>query len=537
MAPASENRPRLSVVILTVDGDHDLAPSIDSVDQIADEIVIGRLAFSESPTAASHPTENSPETPARVIAQNLVLPWQHDFAAARNACLEAATGDWILLLDAGEVLSAESLSEICDFIAVGANADHVYRLLVRSPASGMREAGVQISQHRLLPNHPGLHFSGPVRESLDASIAACRLKSEPFDSVITLPASDQSEDLKLKRARTHLRICEQKLSETATDPRLWLAQGEAFADLCEWEQAEQAFAQARQFAVEGSAELLEAYYGELSALDRDSALQESQLTLCIDALKQFPVDVQLLCAMGNYLHQQQRIDLATRAYQTAVRHGVIHPTSWHLSDIAQLATTCLSISLELEDRVEEARGVLEDALLEQPASFRLRHQLIDLHVRHGRRKEAVEQVSRFPTDWPHRDALANAVRGACLAGTQNWSNAEAYLQTAFDAGCRDILCLRWLTLTHAALEHYDFAQEILGLWREEEPESQEVEKLTASLLTRKFSQTAQTVAAGSAATLPPHFPISPGLDEAGRKVPKNPEVGSCSGSEEKGPEG
>ncbi|MEE2781562.1 MAG: glycosyltransferase [Planctomycetota bacterium] len=537
MAPSSENQPKLSVVVVAVDNDRDLQASIRSVSPIADEIVVGQIAFADAPDVAEDLTENPRETPAGVSVRYLSLPWQQDFSAARNACLEAASGDWLLLLDGGELLSAESLTKIGDFIAFKADANKVYRLLIQSPAKTRADTGAQISQCRLLPNRPELHFSGPVRESLEASIAACGLESEQLDLVVTLPENGERDDFKLRRARMQLRVCEHIRSEETTDPRLWLARGEALADLGEWKQAEHAFSQARRFAVEGSAELLEAYYGELRSLDREADLQESQLTLCIEALKQFPVDVQLLCAMGNYLHQQQRIDLATRAYQTAVRHGTIHPTSWHLTEIAQIATTCLSISLELEDRVEEARGVLEDALLEQPNSFRLRHQLIDLHVRHGRRKEAIEQVSRFPTEWPHRDALANAVRGACLAGTQNWSNAEAYLQTAFDAGCRDILCLRWLTLTHAALEHYDAAQEILDLWRDEEPESQEVQKLTASLLTRKFGQTAQAVASGSPATLPPHFPLSPGAEGGARKRPQKAEVHPGSMPEEAGPTG
>jgi len=525
MAPASETRPRISVAILALDEERDLSATIDCIDQIADEIIVGELKFSENSPERNHPRATS----------TLCIPWQHDFSAARNACLETATGDWILCLDAGEVLTKDAVAEVRSFVDLGVHAQNVYRLLVRSTATEDGEAaGVQIAQHRLLPNRAGLHFTGPVRESLETSIAACRLESKQLHIVITQPVNEGAGAMKLKTARRNLRVCEQSLAEARTDPRLWLARGEAFADLGEWEQAEQAFTQARGFAAEDSAELLEAFYGELSAKDRDPSLQESQLNLCIDALKQFPVDVQLLCTMGHYLHRQQRIDLATRAYQTAVRHGKIHPVSWHLTDIAELATICLSISLELEDRAEEARGVLEDALLEQPASSHLRHQLIDLHVRHGRRKEAIEQVGRFPTDWPHRDALANAVRGACLANVQNWTNAEAYLQTAFDAGCRDVLCLRWLLLTHAALEHFDAAQEILELWRGKEPKNPEVQKLTASLLTRKFGQTAQAVATGSVTTLPPHFSVSSGSEAAEREANPRSEATPCSEPEETG---
>ena len=522
MAPATENRPRISAAILVVDEQQDLSATIACIDELADEIIVGVVSFSENAPGGKHPR----------ASKTLYIPWQNDFSAVRNACLEAATGDWILHLDAGEVLAADAVSEISSFVEVGVDANNVYRLLVRAAGDNNDDKGeasvVQIAQHRLLPNAAGLHFTGPVRESLETSITACRLETKQLNIVITQPANVDAGNIKLKTARRNLRICEQILTDTATDPRLWLARGEALADLGEWEQAEQAFLQAREFAAEESAELLEAYYGELSAMDRDPSLQDSQLNLCIDALKHFPVDVQLLCTMGHYLHRQQRIDLATRAYQTAVRHGKIHPASWHLAEIAEIATVCLSISLELEDRADEAREVLEDALIEQPTSSRLRHQLIDLHVRHGRRKEAIEQVGRFPSDWPHRDALANAVRGACLAGSQNWTNAEAYLQTAFDAGCRDVLCLRWLLLTHAALEHFDAAQEVLELWRKKEPENHEVQKLTASLLTRKFGQTAEAVASSPGTTIPPHFPVSKAADRAEADSGATP----CSESEE-----
>ena len=500
MEPANENRPRISVVLLALDEQQDLAASLACVESLADEIIIGIVCFSQT----------TPETQYPQATRTLHIPWQHDVSAARNACLEEATGNWILCLDAGEVLTPDAVAEINRFIDVSADPSHVYRLLLRTAERDHRSEAsvVQIAQHRLIPNRAGLHFTGPVRESLDTSIAACRLGTEQLNIVITQPTGEAAKHIKLKTARRNLRICERILTDATTDPSLWLARGEAFADLGEGEQAERAFQQACQFAAEESAELLEAYYGALRAMDRDPALAEAQLNLCVDALKQFPVDVQLLCTMGNYLHRQQRIDLATRAYQTAVRHGKIHPISWHLAGIAEFATVCLSISLELEDRSDEAREILEDALIEQPTSFQIRHQLIDLHVRHGRRKEAIEQVGRLPGDWPHRDALANAVRGACLAGTQNWTNAEAYLQTAFDAGCRDILCLRWLLLTHAALEHFDAAQEILELWRTQDPKNPEVQKLTASLLTRKFSQTAQAVAASPGTAVPPHFPVS-----------------------------
>ena len=42
-------------------------------------------------------------------AKVLHRPWRHDFALARNYSLEAATGDWVLVLDPDEHVSAQFL--------------------------------------------------------------------------------------------------------------------------------------------------------------------------------------------------------------------------------------------------------------------------------------------------------------------------------------------------------------------------------------------------------------------------------------------
>ena len=67
--------------------------------------------------------------------------------------------------------------------------------------------------------------------------------------------------------------------------------------------------------------MLEAFYGILAALDQLPGARDKQLALCQEALAAFPFDAQLLCAMGNYLQQQGRIDLACRSFEAAARFG------------------------------------------------------------------------------------------------------------------------------------------------------------------------------------------------------------------------
>jgi hypothetical protein len=81
----------------------------------------------------------------------------------------------------------------------------------------------------------------------------------------------------------------------------------------------------------------------------------------------------------------------------------------------------------------------------------------------------------MPADTPHREALRSAVRGACLAAKQDWPAALTYLQTAHEAGCRDIICLRWLAITLMAMGNSTAAEEILGEWNAVDPRSSELQ--------------------------------------------------------------
>ena len=477
MNPGEGQRKRLSVAMVLADDAEMATTTLESVREIADEIVVADIN-------ASGPGGGNV---AALATHFLTVPWDHNFSSAPNRCLQATTGDWILCLDAGETLTAQGAEDLRGFVDTAADAAKAYRLLIHTPAAAGGFASLQVAQHRLIPRHPGLHFSSSVRETLDLAVAACGLQSETIDLSIHRPDLAKQLTQKLQKARRVIHIYDKTLPAAATDTQMLLARAEALADLGEWDEARLSFQQARQSASAGSIEMLESYYGELASYDNNFALREQQLNLCIEALKYFPVDMQLLCAMGNYLQQQQRIDLAARSYQTAVQYGQINFGTWHLTNIVDIATTCLSVSLELQDKQEEAFALLENTLLERPHSDRIRYQLIDLHVRHGRRKEAIEQAARLSAEWPHREAFTNAVRGACLAGEENWSGAIAYLQTAFDAGCCDVLCLRWLSLTYAALEQFDAAQEVLEQWRAVEPDSREIPKIITRIQGKQFN--------------------------------------------------
>lgn len=87
----------LSLCMIVKDEEKNLPRCLDSVRGVADEIVVVDTGSRDATR------EIARNVGARVIEE----PWRGSFAAARNASIEGAAGDWIFWLDADETLEAE----------------------------------------------------------------------------------------------------------------------------------------------------------------------------------------------------------------------------------------------------------------------------------------------------------------------------------------------------------------------------------------------------------------------------------------------
>ncbi len=162
------SRPRLSVAMIVRNEQDVLAESIESVRTIADEIVV----------LDTGSTDQTTDIAARQGALVTQTPWTDDFSAARNRCLDQVTGDWILWLDAGQRLDAESADVIHRFVDGQADRTMAYLLTVVVPAAEAGGSSEQIAQVRLMPNRPDLRFEGRVCETLKPAIEAAGMRIE-----------------------------------------------------------------------------------------------------------------------------------------------------------------------------------------------------------------------------------------------------------------------------------------------------------------------------------------------------------------------
>jgi tetratricopeptide (TPR) repeat protein len=460
----TSQRVRLTVAMIVRDERDVLADSLDGLCDLADEVIV----------VDTGSTDDTREIARQHGAKVIERPWDDDFSAARNAGMTAAGGDFVLWLDAGERLAPGAASALRDFLETSADPHKVYCLPIEIPPAEPLGSAEEVARIRLVPRASGLRFTGRVLESVRATSVALGLASELLPWRILRAARDQQPSVKAERARRNLRLVEIEAGETGLDGRLLVCRAEALAALGDHAAAALDFHQAIRTSPRGSLEMLEAYYGLLSSLDVNPAYRERQLAICLEALEIYPIDAQLLCVMGGYLQQQNRLDLAARAFRVAVEHGGVEPEIWHLCDIAEVALSCLVATLELQNEEIEAQRVLDAAVLAAPRSQRLRRLSVNLHIKHARVDDALAHLAQLEVEGRQRAVLRAAVRGACLAIQQNWIPAWSNLQAAYGEGCRDPICLRWLAVTLISTGQTQAAEPILHQWRQVEPGNAEV---------------------------------------------------------------
>jgi hypothetical protein len=212
----------LSLVMIVRDGGDNLARLLDAKAPLYDEAVIVDTGSGD----------DTPQRAARAGARVIHHTWDDDFAAARNVGLDAARGDWILTLDADEIIAP------ADFPALRAALDGPPRVLVQPtinycddvrhpewrPLAG-RYPGLEQGQtgwflaHRagLFPRRPDLRFRGAVHESVLSAARATGLADEPLDVPVHHYGYVQGADRNRRRRQFYAQLVRRKLADQPDD--------------------------------------------------------------------------------------------------------------------------------------------------------------------------------------------------------------------------------------------------------------------------------------------------------------------------------
>jgi glycosyltransferase involved in cell wall biosynthesis len=218
--------PRLTLALIARDEEPVIARCLESVRHIAMELIV----------VDTGSTDNTRDIARKAGAKVLEFPWVDDFSAARNASLDAATGQWILALDADEYLP-ESSSKAIERILTEVDDKHcAFHLLNKSSQDGGR-SGMVGKIVRLFPNHPDIRYEWPVHEQVVTSIQRANIPILDTDIEIIHTGYINAEVNRKKQSR-NLRILDAFMSSNpSSHPMVYFLQGGALLDLGRPEEA------------------------------------------------------------------------------------------------------------------------------------------------------------------------------------------------------------------------------------------------------------------------------------------------------------
>lgn len=163
LAPPDQRAPRISLCVIARDEAANLARCLESARPYVDELVV-------VDTGSSDETVEIARACGAVVGH---FTWCDDFAAARNAALDLASGDWFLKLDADEVLDPVTAAHLRHLVQQpGApGRPRCYALLIRhhhhqagGDHGGGEAAVIEQYEGRLAQRLPGVRFVGRIHE-------------------------------------------------------------------------------------------------------------------------------------------------------------------------------------------------------------------------------------------------------------------------------------------------------------------------------------------------------------------------------------
>jgi len=237
----------LGIIMIVKNEERWLPDCLKSVQPIADEIVI----------ADTGSTDRSKEIAREFGARVFDIPWHDDFAEARNRGMSFAESDWLLHLDADEVLDPSGrdlIRSLVDYDGAGADAIEVtlanycneirsHRWVSVPPDDPMARGcagyiGVQLV--RLFRNHCGVEYREAVHENVGESLIERGLvvRREPIIihhyGMAARPKGPGPKDY------FYLRLNEKKVRQRPNDAKTWQDYGAQLIAVGELEAGEKA---------------------------------------------------------------------------------------------------------------------------------------------------------------------------------------------------------------------------------------------------------------------------------------------------------
>jgi len=207
----------ISLCMIIKDEEQFLEQCLNCVKGYVDEIII----------VDTGSTDNSKNISKKFTNNIFEYEWKDDFASARNFSLSKATKDWILVLDADEVISRKDMKKIRKLIRDEADAfQFIQRNYTNDSTKAKWTALKEKSNYtknyigytcnpiiRLFRNNRGIKYAGAVHEVVNQSVRDLNLKMQETDIVIHHYFMEKQKNSLEHRQLKYLEIAQKALKK------------------------------------------------------------------------------------------------------------------------------------------------------------------------------------------------------------------------------------------------------------------------------------------------------------------------------------
>jgi len=363
-AIAKQARPaknlKLSLCMIVKDEEEMLPRCLAAVAPAVDEIVI----------VDTGSTDRTIEIARSYGAEVIERPWTGSFSDARNTSFDAATGDWIIYLDADEVLVPEDVNRLREL--TGRTWREAF-YLVETSYTGELGDGAAITNNalRVFRNRPNYRFTGRLHEQIAHNLptyAAGRIEqsSVRIEHYGYLGAVRDAKE----KSRRNLDLLKAQQAESPADAFLHFNLGTEYSVLGDYNSAltqyEQAWSLVQSQAQEDR-DYVPALLQRLVTALRHCQRPSEAIARAGQALERFPTFTDMVFAQGLAALSMNREDDAIGYWQRCIEMG--DAPAWFGASVGG-GTYLPRISLaELHARrgeLETAKELLDWCISEHP---------------------------------------------------------------------------------------------------------------------------------------------------------------------------
>ena len=382
---------KLSACVITKNEEENIGTWLASMKKIADEMIVVDTGSTD------RTVEMAKEAGARVFHH----AWQNDFAAAKNAALEKAKGDWILFLDADEHFSSQTLPKVRPLLEkVEASPKPIVGVICRliniDKDQGNRFMGA-IFQLRIFRNSRDLRYEGKIHEHIvDVRREEHEMFATPKLVIFHTGYSLHLVRKKLERNLDFLRQKEEAQGESVDDALHYMDCYYGLGDFARAaEYARKAIASKIIYMGREGAE----YWGLVRALLAQKRPKEEILPVLEEAMAKYPDLAEFPMEVGLLAWEERDYLLAEKMFRRGMACRKKTPTSLRADNSLQMFPfVCASLG-----KIETMKG---------------------------RRTEAFDLFLRAVKEYPYDKSLFLALYDA-LAG-QEPADVIALLDTLYD---------------------------------------------------------------------------------------------------------